>query len=78
MLQVRPTRNQGFSLQSKLKKYHCEICGKSFVNSTDLCRHIRTHTGERPFQCDRCSARFTQNSTLKRHYKTVHKDAMLP
>jgi len=54
------------------KKYVCTYCNKRFGWSTDLKRHILTHTGERPFQCQLCGATFTRNFLLQKHVLKLH------
>ena len=48
----------------------CEHCPKSFKKPSDLLRHIRIHTGEKPFKCDECGKQFTVKSTLDCHMRT--------
>ncbi|XP_063232664.1 zinc finger protein 892-like isoform X2 [Bacillus rossius redtenbacheri] len=54
------------------KKYPCHLCTKTFGWSTDLKRHILTHTGERPFKCGLCRATFTRNFLLQKHEAKFH------
>ncbi|KAF2114382.1 hypothetical protein BDV96DRAFT_647091 [Lophiotrema nucula] len=48
-------------------------CTLSFTRPEHLARHMRKHTGERPFQCH-CSRRFTSLDKLRQHAQIVHTD----
>ncbi|XP_069995926.1 zinc finger and SCAN domain-containing protein 10-like [Penaeus vannamei] len=52
--------------------YVCGYCGKNFVAPAFLRRHIRAHTGEKPFKCPHCDFRATQKGNLNSHIINRH------
>jgi len=56
----------------QLSCHICPHCGKSFPDTTKLKGHIRTHTGEKPFQCDKCDKTFAIKGGLTSHNRAVH------
>ncbi|XP_044032059.1 ras-responsive element-binding protein 1 isoform X2 [Siniperca chuatsi] len=51
------------------RKKICNVCGKRFWSLQDLTRHMRSHTGERPYQCQTCERTFTLKHSLVRHQR---------
>lgn len=50
----------------------CELCSKVFKTPSVLKKHMRYHTGERPFECPECGHRFTIKSDMNCHRKRRH------
>uniref|UniRef100_A0A672NKY9 Zinc finger protein 341-like n=1 Tax=Sinocyclocheilus grahami TaxID=75366 RepID=A0A672NKY9_SINGR len=56
--------------KGKAQKLKCNYCEKVFTKNFDLQQHIRSHTGEKPFQCIVCGRAFAQKSNVKKHMQT--------
>ena len=50
----------------------CPVCSRKFPVHSAVTKHLRTHTGERPYACEHCDSKFTKNSGLKRHIERIH------
>nr|XP_037289347.1 oocyte zinc finger protein XlCOF6.1-like [Rhipicephalus microplus] len=50
--------------------HSCRQCTYVTKYSASMRRHLRKHTGERPFQCHLCPAVFNQTGHLARHIRT--------
>ncbi len=51
---------------------YCPSTPYASIRSSDVLKHVRTHTGERPFGCESCGCRFTSKWNLYRHVASHH------
>jgi len=57
-------------------QHACSVCQKTYKHQSQLERHFRVHTGERPFQCKICGKAFKTLGTVNMH-SAVHSDTRL-
>ncbi|XP_045125494.1 protein tramtrack, beta isoform-like isoform X5 [Portunus trituberculatus] len=56
----------------------CPYCPYTSRLSSNVRRHVRTHTGEMPYSCPQCAFRCKDASSMKRHQTTHTRHVMLP
>ncbi|NXA50271.1 ZBT8A protein, partial [Nothocercus julius] len=58
-------------------RFKCPFCTHTVKRRADLKRHLRCHTGERPYPCEACGKRFTRLEHLRSHFQTIHQAGKL-
>ena len=66
-----------YSSPKNYTEYSCLVCEYFSCHLTNIKRHVRLHTGERPFKCNFCHKHFNEKSHLKSHLKFIHEKQML-
>ncbi|XP_068612191.1 sal-like protein 2 [Brachionichthys hirsutus] len=65
---LQPSSSLGSASSSGRHQHVCRFCGKVLSSDSSLQIHLRSHTGERPYQCPVCLSRFTTRGNLKAHF----------
>ncbi|GFO12011.1 Zinc finger protein 226 [Plakobranchus ocellatus] len=58
------------SAAPQARMFVCDQCPMSYLRKANLERHMRTHTGEKPYACSHCPKRFGSNGMLRKHLLT--------
>ena len=57
----------------KERRFQCNVCERKFIRSTHLQRHMRIHTGAKPYSCEICRKRFSRSDHVQIHERSHYK-----
>jgi len=57
-------------ISSRLQRFICNSCGKTFSRKNDLNRHYMLHSGERKYCCSFCDVKFVSSGDLYKHIRS--------
>ncbi|KAH7106340.1 hypothetical protein BKA62DRAFT_612026 [Auriculariales sp. MPI-PUGE-AT-0066] len=52
--------------------HRCPVCQSTFTRPQHVARHMRSHTGDRPYKCQICGDQFARSDLLSRHVNKCH------
>ncbi|KAG5727836.1 Zinc finger protein [Termitomyces sp. T112] len=52
--------------------HKCPVCNSTFTRPQHVARHMRSHTGDRPYKCQVCGDQFARSDLLARHVNKCH------
>ncbi|XP_048510404.1 zinc finger protein 624 isoform X2 [Athalia rosae] len=60
-------QQKGDGAEIERRNFRCPLCHKSFKKQNYVLRHLRIHTGEKPFPCPSCKTPFASRAKLNVH-----------
>ncbi|KII84332.1 hypothetical protein PLICRDRAFT_57740 [Plicaturopsis crispa FD-325 SS-3] len=58
--------------------HKCPVCQATFTRPQHVARHMRSHTGDRPYKCQHCGDQFARSDLLSRHVNKCHANEKPP